>query len=52
MKENQTEHPNPYQRSNDQGEDNRILLEKQSSRIHQWVNARYPEKALEQPKGK
>ncbi|MGJ8657113.1 MAG: group II intron reverse transcriptase/maturase [Akkermansiaceae bacterium] len=43
MKENQTEKPIPHPRSTDQGGDNRVLLEKQSSRIHTLINVLNPE---------
>ncbi|MGJ8655383.1 MAG: hypothetical protein ACSHX6_02950 [Akkermansiaceae bacterium] len=49
MTENQTEHPNTFPRSTDQGMVNRILLEKRSSRSCTAV--RYPEKVIVQPKG-
>ena len=43
MKENQTEKPIPHPRSTDQGGGKRVLLEKQSSRIHTLVNVLNPE---------
>ena len=43
MKENQTEHPVSDPRSSDQGGDNRILLEKESSRKHTLNNVLNPE---------
>lgn len=43
MKENQTEKPASFPRSNDQGGGNRALLEKQSSRIHTLVDVLNPE---------